>query len=110
MCAPTWERGGGRQLPRSGITGVRSVINTRFTVDSGQARAANLAETVGSATPGNLLCRVYHRFSISWTLSADGDRDRFNTFSNLSSTRNSINSVLVKVRLSKNLETTEYKK
>ena len=40
---------------------VRSVINTRFRVASGQARAVNLAEIVGSATPGNLLCRVYRQ-------------------------------------------------
>ena len=73
---------------------VRSDINTRFRVDSGQAHTANLAETVGSATLENLLCRVYHRFSISWTLSVDGDRYRFNFFAALSQTFHSKNELL----------------
>ena len=54
-----------------------SVIDTRFRVYSGQARAASLAETVGTATPAFLLRRVYYVASISWALSADVNRDRF---------------------------------
>ena len=55
-----------------------SVIDTRFRVHSGQARAASLAETVGTTTPAFLLRRVYYVASMSWVLSADVNRGRFN--------------------------------
>ena len=54
-----------------------SVIDTRFRVYSGQARAASLAETVGTTSPAFLLRRVYYVASMSWALSADVNRDRF---------------------------------
>ena len=37
-----------------------SIIDTRFRVYSGQARAASLAETVGTTTPAFLLRLVYY--------------------------------------------------
>ena len=58
-----------------------SVIDTRFRVYSGQARAASLAETVGTTTPAFLLRRVYYVSNMSWALSADVNRDRFNFLS-----------------------------
>ena len=54
-----------------------SVIDTRFRVYSGQARAASLAETVGTTTPAFLLRRVYYVARMLWALSADVNRDRF---------------------------------
>ena len=42
-----------------------------------QARAASLAETVGTTTPAFLLRRVYYVASMSWLLSANMNRDRF---------------------------------
>ena len=56
---------------------VRSVIDTRFQVYSGQACAASLAKTVGTTTPEFLLRRVYYTFSMSWAQSADVNCDRF---------------------------------
>ena len=64
----------------------RSVIDTRIRVYSGQARAASLAETVGTTTPAFLLRRVYYIASMSWALSADVNRDRFNTYQQTSDT------------------------
>ena len=69
--------GGGTLAGDTAQSCVRSVIDTRFRVYSGQACAASLAETIGTTIPAFLLHGVYYVFSMSWAPSADVNCDRF---------------------------------